>query len=67
MDYLDLAGAYSFRQNLTLRVGINNITDVDPPLLGQASCTPVFCSGNTFSQLYDSLGRFGFISLTADF
>jgi iron complex outermembrane recepter protein len=39
----------------------------DPPLLGQTSCISVYCNGNTFAQLYDTLGRFGFISLTADF
>jgi hypothetical protein len=27
----------------------------------------VFCNGNTFPQLYDTLGRYGFISVTADF
>jgi outer membrane receptor protein involved in Fe transport len=67
VDYLDLAGAYTFRENITLRVGINNLTDVDPPLIGQANCVAVFCNGNTFSQLYDTLGRFGFVSVTADF
>ncbi len=67
MNYLDLAGSYTFHQNITLRVGINNLTDEDPPVLGQSSCPSVFCNGNTFAQLYDTLGRYGFINLTADF
>ena len=67
LSYLDLAGAYTFNQSITLRVGINNITDKDPPLIGQDSCLAVFCNGNTFPQLYDTLGRYGFVSVTADF
>ena len=67
MSYLDLAGSYTFNQSITLRVGINNLTDEDPPLIGQDSCLSVFCNGNTFPQLYDTLGRYGFVSVTADF
>jgi len=27
----------------------------------------VFCNGNTFPQVYDTLGRYVFVGLTADF
>jgi len=27
----------------------------------------VFCNGNTFPQVYDTLGRYVFLGLTADF
>jgi outer membrane receptor protein involved in Fe transport len=67
MNYFDLAAAYTFNKSITFRIGINNLTDKDPPSIGQDSCLDVFCNGNTFPQLYDTLGRYGFISVTADF
>ena len=33
VNYLDLTGAYTFGENITLRVGINNLTDEDPPII----------------------------------
>lgn len=53
--------------NVTGRLGINNVLDKDPPLIGQDSCPGVLCNGNTFPQVYDTLGRFVFLGLTADF
>lgn len=50
------------------RAGINNVLDKDPPLAGQTNCTPnASCSGNAYSQVYDVLGRYVFVGLTADF
>jgi iron complex outermembrane recepter protein len=69
-DYVDLAAAYSLELGpsaLTMRLGINNLTDEEPPLISQATCTSVFCSGNTFPQVYDTLGRTIFFNVTADF
>ena len=71
-EYIDLSAAYSFNDvsvfsNLTARLGINNITDKDPPLLGATNCAAVYCNGNTYPQVYDTLGRYVFMGLTADF
>jgi iron complex outermembrane receptor protein len=71
-EYIDLSAAYTFTDvgvfsGLTGRLGINNVTDKDPPLLGAANCVSTYCNGNTFPQVYDTLGRFIFIGLTADF
>jgi iron complex outermembrane receptor protein len=66
-NYLDLAGSWAIRSNLTMRAGVNNVFDKDPPLVGAGTCPAVFCSGNTFPQVYDALGRYAFVSLTADF
>ncbi|HKQ12642.1 MAG TPA: hypothetical protein VJT80_04370, partial [Steroidobacteraceae bacterium] len=71
-EYFDLSAAYSFSDlgvfsNLTARLGINNITDKDPPLLGATNCVNVYCNGNTYPQVYDTLGRYVFMGLTADF
>jgi iron complex outermembrane recepter protein len=71
-SYFDLTGSYTFSEvgvfsSLTGRLGINNILDKDPPLVGQDTCPAVFCNGNTFPQVYDTLGRYVFLGLTADF
>ena len=71
-SYFDLVAAYTMSDvamfsNVTGRLGINNVLDKDPPLIGQDSCPGVFCNGNTFPQVYDTLGRFVFLGLTADF
>ena len=71
-SYFDLVAAYtlsdvSMFSNVTGRLGINNVLDKDPPLIGQDSCPGVLCNGNTFPQVYDTLGRFVFLGLTADF
>jgi iron complex outermembrane receptor protein len=71
-DYLDLSASYTFTDvgvfsGLTSRLGINNVTDKDPPLFGASNCRGAFCNGNTFPQVYDTLGRYVFVGLTADF
>jgi outer membrane receptor protein involved in Fe transport len=71
-DYLDLAATYNFADmgafsNLSARLGINNVTDKDPPLLGANSCIGTYCNGNTYPQgvrhagavhLHGTYGRF---------
>jgi iron complex outermembrane recepter protein len=65
-SYIDLTGSYTWNK-VTARIGINNLADKDPPLVGGSNCIATFCSGNTFPQVYDSLGRYVFAGLTADF
>jgi iron complex outermembrane recepter protein len=71
-SYLDMTASYNLSDvamfsNLTGRLGINNLLDKDPPLVSQSSCPGVFCNGNTFPQVYDTLGRYVFMGITADF
>ena len=66
-NYFDLSAQYRFRDRYTMRVGVNNIFDRDPPIIGQLQLPGVVGSGNTFPQVYDPLGRFMFVGLTADF
>ena len=67
-DYFDILTTFKVRGNLNFRAGINNVLDKDPPLVGQGNCAPnTSCSGNAYSQVYDVLGRYVFIGLTADF
>jgi outer membrane receptor protein involved in Fe transport len=66
-NYFDLSSQWRFKDRYTLRVGVNNVFDRDPPIIGSGECPAVVCSGNTFPQIYDPLGRFLFVGLTADF
>ena len=64
MSYLDLAAAWNVTKRITVRGGVNNVTDRDPPL------SPGFTflvNGNAFAQLYDVLGRHVFASVTVRF
>ncbi len=66
-DYFDLAFTARMAQRLNLRAGINNIFDTDPPLAGQQVVPAGFGNGNTYPQVYDSLGRYLFAGFTIDF
>ena len=66
-SYLDLAANFTVHNNLNFRVGVNNVLDKDPPITGSSNCPGVVCNGGTFPQVYDALGRYVFVGLTADF
>jgi outer membrane receptor protein involved in Fe transport len=59
--YHDLSGNYNLTEKVTLRAGINNLTDQDPRLY-----TP-FVQANTDPSTYDILGRRYFIGVNARF
>lgn len=65
--YLDLSGSMTFAEKYTLRLGVSNLLDKDPPLLGSTSCPSGPCNGNTWPQVYDTLGRQVFMMATARF
>ena len=63
-DYIDIAGSWTINKTLSLRAGINNIFDRDPPLVGSGTADPsIFGNGNTFPGTYDTLGRAIFLNL----
>jgi outer membrane receptor protein involved in Fe transport len=66
-DYFDLTLTARLAQRLNLRVGANNILDSDPPVAGSQVVPAGFGNGNTFPQVYDSLGRYLFAGFTVDF
>jgi iron complex outermembrane receptor protein len=66
-SYLDLTANFTVHNNLNFRVGVNNVFDKDPPLTGSSNCPAGPCSGNSYPQVYDALGRFVFVGLSADF
>ena len=56
-----------FDRKYTVRAGVNNVLDNDPPVVNSENITSVTGSGNTYPQVYDALGRFIFTSVTLDF
>jgi outer membrane receptor protein involved in Fe transport len=67
-SYLDLTAAVKLGDNVTLRLGVNNIFDKDPPIIGSSTLPgPPAGNGNTFPQYYDALGRFIFGQIIAKF
>ena len=67
-DYFDLAATWRVLDNFTLRAGVNNLFDNDPPLVGQTLGGADFrYGGNSYPAIYQSLGRYVFFGVTADF
>ncbi|MGZ6017049.1 MAG: TonB-dependent receptor domain-containing protein [Phenylobacterium sp.] len=66
-SYIDLTANFTVHNNLNFRVGVNNVFDKDPPIVGSSNCPVGACNGGTYAQVYDTLGRFVFVGLTADF
>ena len=64
MNYLDLAATWNVDKRFTVRAGINNVLDADPPVSNSFTGPS---NGNVFVQTYDALGRHVFMSLTARF
>lgn len=63
-NYLDLAAVWQVRDTVTVRAGVNNVLDSDPPLSYSVGTTG---NNNTYPQLYDSMGRYFFFGVTASF
>lgn len=64
-DYFDASTRYDWNEKVSLRAGINNIFDEDPPLSSVVGTAPG--NGNTYPQVYDALGRYIFFGATINF
>ena len=65
-NYFDLAASAAVMKELTLRIGVNNLLDRDPPAIAQGILAD-FGNGNTYPGVYDVAGRSFFVGLTAEF
>jgi len=63
-SYFDLSGDWTIRQGIDLRAGINNIFDIEPPVLSTSALPLGSGNGNTFPNVYDGLGREIFVGAT---
>jgi iron complex outermembrane receptor protein len=66
-NYFDLAASWQVKDNITLRMGVNNIFDKDPPVIDSVSYPLTAAGGNTYPGMYDPLGRTLFVNLTAKY
>jgi outer membrane receptor protein involved in Fe transport len=69
-NWIDLSGTWKFHDGYNLRFGVSNVFDKDPPILDSSNigiASPPFGNGNTYPQVYDTLGRTFFVGITADF
>ena len=64
VNYMDVAVAWQVHPKLTIRAGVNNILDQDPPLIENSIVGGA--NPNTYPT-YDLLGRHLFLSLSAKF
>ena len=73
-SYIDLTLTARIGDHYNFRLGVNNIFDREPPIIGSNgastvinACPGVVCSGNTFPNVYDAMGRYIFAGVTLDF
>ena len=71
-----LNGSYQFGERYTLRAGIENLLDEEPPIVGVNPLQTPFANpgthagiglGTAVGSTYDPLGRRYYLSLTMDF
>jgi outer membrane receptor protein involved in Fe transport len=65
--YIDLYASYTFADKYLLSFGAMNVTDKDPPVVGNEAAATDFNSGNTFPASYDVLGRQYTVQLNMQF
>lgn len=66
-EYFDIAASWNITKQLTLRGGVNNLLDKDPPIANLTTLAGAFGNGNTYPQVYDALGRRVFLNATYKF
>ncbi len=62
-SYFDLSTMIPVQDKITLRAGVNNLLDKQPPINGLGLAVE---NGNSFSNVYDVLGRYIFFGATLD-
>jgi iron complex outermembrane recepter protein len=67
ISYLDLHASYTWNST-TVRVGVNNILDKDPPTIDTVNTggNTTYAESNTYPSLYDVAGRYLYLNLTID-
>ncbi len=65
--YVDLYASYTFADKYLVSFGAMNVTDIDPPVVGNEAASTSFNSGNTFPSNYDVLGPVYTLQLSMQF
>ena len=64
-NYIDLSGNWSATDWLTIRAGVNNLLDREPPFVPQGVTARE--NGNTYPSAYDALGQYWFVAASVEF
>lgn len=64
-DYIDLAATWAVTDYATLRLGMNNVLDEEPPFVAQGVTARE--NGNTYPGIYDPLGQYWFAGVSFQF
>lgn len=56
-NYFDLTGRANLKNNVVLTLGVQNLFDRQPPIVGANAGPSSFNAGNTYPSTYDVLGR----------
>lgn len=62
-SYFDLKAAFEVNESVALLVGVNNVLDKEPPMVGGSLGT----NANTYAGYYDTLGRYLHANVTLTF
>lgn len=62
-SYIDLKASFEVNENTAFLIGVNNVFDREPPLMGGSLST----NANTIAGYYDTLGRYLHASVTFEF
>jgi iron complex outermembrane recepter protein len=65
-DYFDLDVGFDLGKHVSLRLGVDNLLDKQPPVVG-FNLNPLLVNGNMLASMYDTYGRYMFVSLTAKY
>jgi len=66
-NYFDLSASWQYNDNFSVQLSARNITDEDPPVVGNEAGTTSANNGNTFPSVYDTLGRVYTIGVNVKF
>lgn len=66
-SYFDLAATIPVLKRIKFRLGVNNVFDKSPPIIGNQALSGVTGNGNTYPQVYDALGRYLFVGANVTF
>ncbi len=69
-SYIDLSASMPVASGVTVRLGVNNLTDKNPPLVlngTYSDCPNTTCNDNTWAGTYDALGRYIYAHVSAKF
>jgi outer membrane receptor for ferrienterochelin and colicin len=64
-SYVDLGVDWRVNDQFELRAGVNNVFDMDPPVVGTDWQAGITANSNTYPGVYDALGRWLFVGVTA--